>query len=85
MHVLFLHDCCNKLPEIQGPKAMNYYFYNSVVRSLTCPTGMCAKSLQSCPTLCDPLDHSLSGSPVHGILQARILGWVAISSSRGSS
>ena len=40
-----------------------------------------AKSLQSCPTLCDPMDCSLPGSPVHGILQARILEWVAISFS----
>jgi len=34
---------------------------------------------QSCPTLCDPMDCSLSGSSVYGILQARILEWVAIS------
>ena len=40
---------------------------------------------QSCPTLCDPVDCSPPGSSVHGILQARILGWVAISFSRGSS
>ena len=38
-----------------------------------------------CPTLRDPMDRSLSGSPVHGISQARILERVAISSSRGSS
>ena len=38
-----------------------------------------AKSLQSCPTLCDPIDGSPPGSPVPGILQARILEWVAIS------
>ena len=44
-----------------------------------------AESLQSCPTLCDPMNCSLSGSSVHGILQARILEWVAISCSRGSS
>ena len=37
-----------------------------------------AKSLQSCPTLCDPIDGSLPGSPVPGILQARTLEWVAI-------
>ena len=37
-----------------------------------------AKSLQSCPTLCDPIDSSPPGSPVPGILQARILEWVAI-------
>ena len=40
---------------------------------------------QSCPTLCDPIDCSLPGSSVHGILQARILEWVAVSFSRGSS
>ena len=40
---------------------------------------------QSCPTLCHPMDYSPPGSSVHGILQARILEWVAISSSRGSS
>ena len=40
-----------------------------------------AKSLQSCPTLCDPIDSSPPGSPVLGILQARILEWVAISFS----
>ena len=45
----------------------------------------CAKLLQSCPTLCDPMDYSLPGSSVHGILQARILEWVAVPSSRGSS
>ena len=38
-----------------------------------------AKSLQSCPTLCDPIDGSPPGSPVPGILQARILEWVHIS------
>ena len=38
-----------------------------------------------CPTLCNPLDHRLQGSSVHGILQARILEWVAISFSRVSS
>ena len=39
---------------------------------------------QLCPTLCDPMDYSLSGSSVHGIFQARVLGWIAISFSRGS-
>ena len=41
-----------------------------------------AKSLQSCPTLCDPIDSSPSGSPVPGILQARTLEWVAAGSWR---
>ncbi|CAN0549120.1 unnamed protein product [Rangifer tarandus platyrhynchus] len=45
---------------------------------------MHAKSLQSCLTLCDPMDYSLPGSAVHGILQARILERVAMSFSRGS-
>ena len=40
-----------------------------------------AKSLQSCPTLCDPIDGSPAGSSAHGILQVRILEWVAISFS----
>ena len=40
-----------------------------------------AKSLLSCPTLCDPIDGSRPGSPVPGILQARTLEWVAISFS----
>ena len=40
---------------------------------------------QSCSTLCDPMDCSLSGSSVHGIFQARVLEWIAISFSRGSS
>ena len=44
-----------------------------------------AKSLQSCPTLCNPIDSSPPGSPVSGILQARTLEWVVISYSRASS
>ena len=43
-----------------------------------------AKSLQSCLTLCDPIDGRPSGSPVPGILQARTLEWVAISFSNAS-
>ena len=46
---------------------------------------VCAKLFQSCSTLCDPMDYNPPGSSVHGILQARILEWVAMSSSRGSS
>ena len=42
-------------------------------------------NVQLCLTLCDPMDCSPPGSPVHGIFQARILEWIAISSSRGSS
>ena len=46
---------------------------------------LCAKSSQSCPTLCDPMNYSPPGSSVHGILQATILEWVVISFSRASS
>ena len=61
-------------------------------RDITLPTNVClvkaivfpvvasAKSLQSCPTLCDPIAGNPLGSPVPGILQARILEWVAGSS-----
>ena len=48
-------------------------------------TCVCVKLLQSCLTLCEPMDCSLPGSSVHGILQARTLEWVAMPSSRGSS
>ena len=41
--------------------------------SYTCTAA--AKSLQSCPTLCDPMDCSLPGSSIHGIVQARVLEW----------
>ena len=47
----------------------------------TPPAAAAAKSLQLCPTLCDPIDGSPPGSPIPGILQARILKWLAISFS----
>ena len=57
------------------------------LRQNTCAESICvhAKSLQSCPTLCNPMDCSLPGYLVHGFLQARTLEWVAIPSSRRSS
>ena len=45
------------------------------------PAAAAAKSLQSCPTLCDPIDGSPSGFPIPGILQARTLEWGAIAFS----
>jgi len=51
------------------------------IRGHTCPAAAAAKSLQSCPTLCDPRDGSPPGSAIPGILQARTLEWVAISFS----
>ena len=56
-----------------------------ILQALSTPAAVAAKSLQSCPTLCDPRDGSPPGSPIPGILQARTLEWVAISFSRGSS
>ena len=56
--------------------------YNQLCYFRAC---VCAKSHQSCQTLCDPMNCSLPGSSDHGILQARILEWVAMLSSRGSS
>ena len=54
----------------------------SYSRQVLCAAAAAAaKSLQSCPTLCDPIDGSPPGSPVPGILQARTLEWVAISFS----
>ena len=69
------------------------FFFMSLFKCLLPPEltvmnhefSICAKLLQSCPTLCNPMDCNPSGSSVHGIFQARTLGWVAISSSRGSS
>ena len=52
---------------------------------LLCDSDSESEVAQLCPTLCDPMDCSLSGSSVHGLLQARILEWVAISFSRGCS
>jgi len=54
----------------------------NIVKAIYKPAvALAAKSLQSCLTLCDPIDGSPPGSSVHGILQARTLEWVAISSS----
>ena len=54
----------------------------TMIRQHFTPTAAAAaKSLQQCPTLCNPIDNSPSGSPIPGILQARILEWVAISFS----
>ena len=58
-----------------------YYLRNNsiYIDMLYVAAAAAAKSLQLCPTLCDPIDGSPSGSPIPGILQARTLEWVAIS------
>ena len=55
----------------------------SVLEGSAAAAAAATKSLQSCPTLCDPMDGSPPGSPVPGILQARTLEWAAISFSNG--
>ena len=55
---------------------MKYDFKKKNLLNVCC---CCCKSLQSCPTLCDPRDDSPPGSPIPGIVQARTLEWVAIS------
>ena len=67
-------------------KAFSFYSKFRVICSVTITkshtaTAVAAKSLQSCPTLCDPIDGNPPGSPVPGSLQARTLEWVAISFS----
>ena len=65
--------------------ALTILSFVSKVMSLLFKMLSAAKSLQSCLTLCDPIDSSLPGSSIPGILQTRILEWVAISFSRGLS
>ena len=67
-------DCSHEIKTclLLGRKAMT---------NLAAAAAAAAKSLQSCPTLCDPIDGSPPGSPVPEILQARILEWVAIHST----
>ena len=57
------------------------YLVAKAIEYTAAAAATAAKSLQSCPTLCDPIDGSPPGSPVLGILQARTLEWVAISFS----
>jgi len=61
-------------------EVFSYYFFKYFLKSFISPPPT-AKSLQSCPTLRDPIDGSPPGSPIPGILQARTLEWVAIAFS----
>ena len=67
------------IKEMQIKTTRRYHFMP--VRMAAIQKSAAAKSLQLCPTLCDPIDGSPPGSPVSGILQARILEWVVISFS----
>ena len=66
-------------------KAMVFPVVMYGCESWTIKKAVCVLVAQACLTLCDPMDCSLLNSSVHGIFQARILEWVAISFSRGSS
>ena len=68
-------QCCLRNPQNRSPHVCCERLGKDVAAAA-------AKSLQSCPTLCDPIDGSPLGSSVHWILQARILEWVAISFSK---
>ena len=67
------------------PYAAIFFFFLFISHTASPRVKWCAWRVQSCLTLCNPTDFSPPGSSVHGILQARILEWAAISSSRGSS
>ena len=71
-----------ELSSLMSPALAGEFFTTSATWEASSPlAAAAAKSLQSCPTLCDPIDSSPPGSPVPGILQARTLEWVAISFS----
>ena len=73
-----------KLESLNSLALTGVFFTTSTTWKTQCENAAAAKSLQSCPTLCNPMNCSLPGSSVHGILQARILEWVAVPSSRES-
>ena len=68
-------------PLVLGVLHENHRTFQEVRTSFMSSAASAAKSLQSCPTLCDPIDGSPPGFPIPGILQARTLEWVAISFS----
>ena len=73
-----------KLSFLQIKKMVKYWHLWFSIALGVCER-MCGQSLQSCLTLCDPMDGSPPDSSVHGIFQARRLEWAALLSSRGSS
>ena len=91
IYSVFLYYCIAKFHHpLQSRKSWNIetfycisYGYSSspLIFSIIYPAAAAAKSLQRCPTLCDPIDSSSPGSSVPGILQARTPEWVAISFS----
>ena len=76
-----LQKCFSHIVFIESLWCFGGFPDSSVGKESACNAAAAARSLQSCPTLCDPIDSSPSGSTVPGILQARTLEWVAISFS----
>ena len=70
-----------KIRNSHGP----HFKFNLLIRKESHSYETESEVAQSCPTLSDPMDGSLLGSSVHGIFQVRVLEWIAISFSRGSS
>ena len=92
--IYFYYSLCKvcvrlEISKVSGPFSWARYrniivnIYTVILQGFLCDTkhAAAAKSLQSCLTLCDPIDSSPPGSPIPGILQARTLEWVAISFS----
>ena len=85
--------CCPRDSQESCPtawfKSISFWHSAFFIVQLSHPYMTTGKTIsevaQSCPTLCDPMDSSLPGSSIHRIFQARVLEWVAISFSRGSS
>ena len=65
----------------EPPRFLYPWDFHGIPQARILAAAVAANSLQSCPTLCDPIDGSPPGSPIPGILQARTLEWVAISFS----
>ena len=84
---LILSPTCRqgKATRQNGPGSMTLEHHASPGRPCGLERKKESEVTQLCPTLCDPVDCSLSGSSIHGIFQARLLEWIAISFSRGSS
>ena len=69
----------------KGQSSTQQELTHSLMITISSPSCVCVLSHSSCVQLCDPMDGNPPGSSVHGILQARILEWVDMPSSRGSS
>ena len=74
------HIHTGTLEAVHGSSSLHFFIHSAFNA-----TSVCVLVAQSCPTLCDPMDCSPPGSFVHEISKVRILEWVAISSSKGSS